>query len=771
MFKKDYEKLMIKTNEYKKDFKKLSDDSLSAKTKEFKERLRDGESLDSILPEAFAVVCEADRRILGLDPHDVQIMGGVVLHQGRVAEIKTGEGKSLVATMPAYLNALTGDGVHIVSVNEYLVERDYEEMKPMFEFLGITLGCVVSGMTQSEKIDAYKADITYVTNSELGFDYLRDNTAKNVSDVVQRSLNYVIIDEVDSVLIDEAKTPLIISRTSREDPLIYKLMNALVRDFEEGEFKEFSKIDALYDMDEKEKGDYTIDWKNKKAHFTEEGYRKIEEYFHIDNIADSKNIKLRHIANNALQANTVMLRNKDYIVSDKQVKLVDQFTGRVLDGRRYNAGLQQAIEAKENVEIKDDGKVLATITYQSFFNKYKKKAGMTGTAYTQKYEFEDIYYMDVVRIPTNKPVIRKDLQDVFFKTKEEKMYGLLTVVSEIYSKRQPILIGTTHIDDSEEISSLLSQNGIPHTVLNAKNHALEADIISRAGRYGSVTIATNMAGRGTDIKLDKRARDAGGLFVIGTQRHDSKRIDNQLIGRSGRQGDPGNSLFLLSLEDNLAKYYMGDYVKNSFNFNGKGINSINLEKAIDKAQEKVSGDHYAARKNIIKYDSINDEQRDFVYKYRKQVLFTNESGKFVKSLIKDLSHRIEKKYKTGEINNLELEVNNIYNRNTDLFSFSKNASVSNQIFDFFSSKVFNLKNVGDLNSFYKYHLLECIDKYWLIHLERIEELNSWIHFLSLGEQNPEIGYKYKIYDIFDSGIYEMEKEFIGKLCYFFNNKK
>lgn len=773
MFKKDYEKILKKVNKIKFDLEGLSDEELSGKTLEFKNRIEKGDSLDSLLPEAFAVVCEADKRILDMYPHDVQIMGGIVLHQGRVAELKTGEGKSLVATMPAYLNALKGEGVHVVSVNDYLVKRDYEELKPMYEFLGLSVGCVISGMTQSERRLAYDCDITYVTNSELGFDYLRDNTAKSINDVVQRSLNYVIIDEVDSILIDEAKTPLIISRSGKEDPLMYNLANLLIKDFEEGEYKEFSKIDALYDMEEDEDGDYTIDWKSKRAHFTERGYKKIEDYFHIDNISDPKNIRLRHIVNNALQANTVMMKNKDYIVDDKQVKLVDQFTGRVLDGRRYNSGLQQAIEAKEGVEIKDSGKVLATITYQSFFNKYKKKSGMTGTAYTQSYEFEDIYYMDVVQIPTNKPVIRKDHEDIFFENKQDKMRGLITIINEIYSKRQPILIGTTHIDDSEEISSILSRSGIPHTVLNAKNHALEADIISRAGRFGSVTIATNMAGRGTDIKLDDKAKDAGGLFVIGTQRHDSKRIDNQLIGRSGRQGDPGDSIFLLSFDDSLAKNYIGEknikVLSESFDFDGSGINSTTLDKAISRAQEKVSGDHYSARKNIIKYDAINDQQREKVYSFRRDLLFSDDVSSIVYGLINDFSNRIFDKYNDNKKSVKEDVINEINSiisdkdvRELELPS-NKRKAIVKELKEYIAGLIFNLKSVTNYDSFFRQNLLNTLDKYWLIHLERIEELNDWINLLSLGEQNPEIGYKEKVYEIFEEEIYEMEKEFLSSV--------
>ena len=573
----------------REDMVALSDEELRAKTDEYKKRLADGETLDDLLPEAFATVREAARRVLSMEHFRVQLIGGVILHQGRIAEMKTGEGKTLVSTLPAYLNALEGKGVHIVTVNDYLAKRDAEWMGKVHEFLGLTVGVVLNDMSREERQAAYNCDITYITNNELGFDYLRDNMVVRENQLVQRGLHYAIIDEVDSVLIDEARTPLIISGQSNKSTKLYELCDMLAKQLQRGEdLPEFSKMDAIMGIEQEETGDFIVNEKDKVVSLTQEGTKKVEEFFHIDNLSDPENLELQHNVILALRANNLMFRDQDYVVSDDQVLIVDSFTGRIMPGRRYSDGLHQAIEAKEHVQVKRESMTLANITFQNFFNKYDKKSGMTGTALTEEQEFRDIYGMDVVEIPTNKPIARKDLDDAVYKTKKEKYHAVVEEVKEAYAKGQPVLVGTITIDISEEISRLLSKEGIPHNVLNAKFHEKEAQIVAEAGRHGAVTIATNMAGRGTDIKLDDEAKAAGGLKIVGTERHESRRIDNQLRGRAGRQGDPGQSQFFISLEDDLMRLFGSEKLINMFNSLGvpenEQIQHKMLSDAIEKAQ-------------------------------------------------------------------------------------------------------------------------------------------------------------------------------------------
>ena len=614
-----------KIESYRDEYGKLSNDALRAKTDEFKKRLKEGETLDDILPEAYAVVREASKRVLGMEHYEVQLIGGIVLHQGRIAEMKTGEGKTLVATLPSYLNALKGEGVHIVTVNDYLANRDATEMGQIHNFLGLSVGVILHDMKDKQRRDQYNCDITYVTNNELGFDYLRDNMAMYKEQQVLRGLKYAIIDEVDSILIDEARTPLIISGQSGKSTKLYELCDVLVRRLERGEFKgEMTKIKAIMQEVEEEDGDYVVDEKNKIVNLTEEGVRKVEQFFHIDNYADVDNLELQHNVTLALRAHSLMTRDKDYVVKDGEILIVDEFTGRIMPGRRYSDGLHQAIEAKEHVEIKRESKTLATITFQNFFNKYDKKSGMTGTAMTEDKEFKETYQMDIVEIPTNKPILRVDLNDAVYKTKRGKFNAVINSIVESHSKGQPVLVGTISIETSEYLHKLLEARGIKHNVLNAKYHELEAQIVAEAGKHGAVTIATNMAGRGTDIKLDDEARAAGGLKIIGTERHESRRIDNQLRGRSGRQGDPGESRFYISLEDDLMRLFGQDRLMKIFNALGVDENMEldhkMLTNAIERAQKKIETNNYGIRSNLLKYDSVMNEQREIIYKDRNRVL-------------------------------------------------------------------------------------------------------------------------------------------------------
>ena len=601
--------LVDKVESYRDEMKALSDEELRGKTKEYKERLEKGETLDDLLPEAYATVREAASRVLGMEHYRVQIIGGIILHQGRIAEMKTGEGKTLVSTLPAYLNALEGKGVYIVTVNDYLAKRDSEWMGKVHEFLGLTVGVVLNDMSNDERRDAYNCDITYITNNELGFDYLRDNMVIYKEQLVQRGLHYAIIDEVDSVLIDEARTPLIISGQSGKSTKLYEACDILAQQLTRGEdVPEYSKMDAIMGIEQEETGDFIVNEKDKLVNLTQQGVEKVEKFFHIDNLADPENLEIQHNVILALRAHYLMFRDQDYVVKEDQVMIVDEFTGRIMPGRRYSDGLHQAIEAKEHVKVKRESKTLATITFQNFFNKFEKKAGMTGTALTEEKEFRDIYGMDVIEIPTNRPIARIDHQDAVYKTKKEKFKAVVEEVKEAHEKGQPVLVGTITIETSELISGMLKREGIPHTVLNAKFHEQEAEIVAQAGQHGAVTIATNMAGRGTDIKLDEDAREAGGLKIIGTERHESRRIDNQLRGRAGRQGDPGESQFFISLEDDLMRLFGSERLMSVFNAlgvpEGEQIQHKMLTSAIEKAQEKIEYNNYGSRKNLLEREHL-----------------------------------------------------------------------------------------------------------------------------------------------------------------------
>ena len=604
------------------EFEKLTDEQLQAKTPEFKERLANGETLDDILPEAYATVREAATRVLDMRHYRVQLIGGVILHQGRITEMRTGEGKTLVSTLPAYLNALEGKGVHIVTVNDYLAKRDAEWMGKVHEFLGLTVGVILNNMDNDERREAYNCDITYATNNELGFDYLRDNMVVYKEQLVQRSLHYAIIDEVDSVLIDEARTPLIISGQSGKSTKLYEMCDVFVRQLTKGTAKELSKMDILMNEEQQETGDYVVDEKDKNANLTEEGVRKAERFFQVENLADPDNLELQHNINLALRAHSLMHRDKDYVVKDDEVLIVDEFTGRIMPGRRFSDGLHQAIEAKEHVKVKRESKTLATITFQNFFNKYEKKSGMTGTALTEEKEFREIYEMDVVEVPTNKPIARIDYNDAVYKTKEDKFNAVVADIVEAHKKGQPVLVGTITIDTSEYLSAKLQKAGIPHKVLNAKFHELEAEIIADAGQKGAVTIATNMAGRGTDIKLGDGVTELGGLKIIGTERHESRRIDNQLRGRAGRQGDPGESRFYISLEDDLMRLFGSERIMGLFDAmpDGEQVEHKMLSSAIENAQKKIEGNNFGIRKNLLEFDRVNNEQSEVFYKVRRRVL-------------------------------------------------------------------------------------------------------------------------------------------------------
>ncbi|WP_343309822.1 preprotein translocase subunit SecA, partial [Blautia celeris] len=625
----------------------LSDDELRGKTREYKKRLEEGETLDDLLPEAFATVREAAKRVLNMEHYRVQLIGGIILHQGRIAEMKTGEGKTLVSTLPAYLNALEGKGVHIVTVNDYLAHRDAEWMGKVHEFLGLTVGVVLNSMKNDERRTQYACDITYVTNNELGFDYLRDNMVIYKEQLVQRDLHYAIIDEVDSVLIDEARTPLIISGQSGKSTRLYEVCDILAKQLERGEASgEMTKMTAIMGEEIIETGDFIVNEKDKIVNLTEQGVHKVEKFFSIENLADPENLEIQHNIILALRAHNLMFRDQDYVVKDDEVLIVDEFTGRIMPGRRYSDGLHQAIEAKEHVKVRRESKTLATITFQNFFNKYNKKSGMTGTALTEEKEFRDIYGMDVIEIPTNRPVARIDNDDAVYMTKKEKFNAVVEAIKEAHAKKQPVLVGTITIETSELLSRMLKREGIQHQVLNAKFHEMEAEIVAHAGEAGTVTIATNMAGRGTDIKLDDVSREAGGLKIIGTERHESRRIDNQLRGRSGRQGDPGESRFYISLEDDLMRLFGSEKLMSVFKSLGvaenEQIEHKMLSSAIEKAQKKIEGNNYGIRKNLLEYDQVNNEQREIIYKERRRVLDGENMRESIYKMITDtVEHAVD----------------------------------------------------------------------------------------------------------------------------------
>ena len=761
----------------------LSDEELRDKTKEYKKRLEEGETLDNLLPEAFATVREAARRVLGMEHYRVQLMGGVVLHQGRIAEMKTGEGKTLVSTLPAYLNALEGKGVHIVTVNDYLAKRDAEWMGKVHEFLGLTVGVVLNSMDNDERREAYNCDITYITNNELGFDYLRDNMVIYKEQLVQRGLHYAIIDEVDSVLIDEARTPLIISGQSGKSTSLYEACDILARQLVRGEeSQEFSKMDAIMGIEVEESGDFIVNEKDKVVNLTQDGVKKVEQFFKIDNLADPDNLEIQHNIILALRAHNLMFRDQDYVVQDDQVLIVDEFTGRIMPGRRYSDGLHQAIEAKEHVKVKRESKTLATITFQNFFNKYDKKAGMTGTALTEEKEFRDIYGMDVIVIPTNKPVIREDLQDAVYKTKKEKYHAVVEEVIKAHEKGQPVLVGTITIDISEEISRLLKKAGIQHKVLNAKFHEMEAEIVADAGLHGAVTIATNMAGRGTDIKLDDEARAAGGLKIIGTERHESRRIDNQLRGRSGRQGDPGESQFFISLEDDLMRLFGSEKLMEVFNTLGvpenEQIQHKMLTNAIEKAQMKIEGNNFGIRKNLLEYDQVMNDQREIIYEERRRVLNGESMRDVIYKMITDrventidicISSDIPKEdWNLTELNELLLPIIPLKPITVALTDEVKDVKelkhkLKEQAVKLYEAKEAEFPEPEALRELERVILLKVIDRKWMDHIDDMDQLRQGIGLQAYGQKDPLVEYKMSGFDMFDDMIANIQEDTVRLL--------
>ena len=739
----------------------LSDEELRGKTAEYKKRLAEGETLDDLLPEAYATVRESARRVLNMEHYRVQLIGGIILHQGRIAEMRTGEGKTLVSTLPAYLNALEGKGVHVVTVNDYLARRDSEWMGKVHEFLGLTVGCVLNSMDSEERRKQYNCDITYITNNEDGFDYLRDNMVIYKEQLVQRDLHYAIIDEVDSVLIDEARTPLIISGQSGKSTKLYEVCDILAKQLERGEASgEVTKMSAIMGEEITETGDYIVNEKDKVVTLTQDGVKKVEQFFQIDNLSDPENLEIQHNINLALRAHSLMHRDQDYVVKDDEVLIVDEFTGRIMPGRRYSDGLHQAIEAKEHVKVKRESKTLATITFQNFFNKYKKKAGMTGTALTEEKEFRDIYGMDVVEIPTNRPVLRKDLDDAVYMTKKEKFHAVVDEIEKAHEKGQPVLVGTITIETSELLSGMLKRRGISHKVLNAKFHELEAEIVAEAGRHGAVTIATNMAGRGTDIKLDDEAKAAGGLKIIGTERHESRRIDNQLRGRSGRQGDPGESRFYISLEDDLMRLFGSERLMSIFKSIGvaenEQIEHKMLSSAIEKAQMKIEGNNYGIRKNLLEYDQVNNEQREIIYKERRRVLDGESMRDSIFKMITDIvdntvdmcisDDQDTSEWNLQELNGLlipiiplpKIEISQKMKKN-ELKQMLKEQAV----------KLYEMKE-AEFPELERVILLKVIDRKWMDHIDDMDQLRQGIGLQAYGQKDPLVEYKMSAYEMFDA---------------------
>lgn len=747
----------------------LSDEELKGKTKEFKDRLNEGETLDDILPEAYAVVREAAWRSIGMRHYRVQLIGGIILHQGRIAEMRTGEGKTLVSTLPAYLNALSGKGVHIVTVNDYLAKRDAEWMGKVHEFLGLTVGVILNGMDNKERRAAYDCDITYVTNNELGFDYLRDNMVIYKEQLVQRGLNFAIIDEVDSVLIDEARTPLIISGQSGKSTKLYEACDILARQLERGEASgEFSKMNAIMGEDIEETGDFIVNEKEKAINLTEDGVKKVEKFFHIENLADPENLEIQHNIILALRAHNLMFKDQDYVVNaEGEVMIVDEFTGRIMPGRRYSDGLHQAIEAKEHVKVRRESKTLATITFQNLFNKFEKKSGMTGTALTEEKEFRDIYGMDVIEIPTNKPVQRKDLEDAVYKTKAEKYHAVVEEVKEAHATGQPVLVGTITIEVSELLSGMLKKEGIKHNVLNAKYHEQEAEIVADAGVHGAVTIATNMAGRGTDIKLDEDARAAGGLKIIGTERHESRRIDNQLRGRSGRQGDPGESRFYISLEDDLLRLFGSDRLMGAFNAlgvaDGEQLEHKMLSNAIETAQKKLETNNFGIRKNLLEYDQVMNEQREIIYGERRRVLDGESMRDTVYNMITEYVENITDRFASPEaaaedwdVKGLELNLHKIIPmmelpsekecidmRQKELKHLLKERAVKA-----YEVKEAEFPEAEQIRELERVVLLKVIDARWMDHIDDMDQLRQGIGLQAYGQRDPLVEYKMTGYNMF-----------------------
>ena len=764
------------------EMQKLSDEELKEKTKEFKERLAKGETLDDLLPEAFAVVREAAVRVLGMRHYRVQMIGGIILHQGRIAEMKTGEGKTLVSTLPAYLNALTGEGVHIVTVNDYLAKRDAEWMGKVHEFLGLTVGVVLNQMDNDERRAAYNCDITYVTNNELGFDYLRDNMVIYKEQLVQRGMKYALIDEVDSVLIDEARTPLIISGQSGKSTRLYEACDVLARQLERGEASgEFSKMNAIMGEEIEETGDFIVNEKEKNINLTEEGVKKVEKFFHIENLADPENLEIQHNIILALRAHNLMFRDKDYVVKDDQVLIVDEFTGRIMPGRRYSDGLHQAIEAKEHVKVKRESKTLASITFQNFFNLFDKKCGMTGTALTEETEFREIYGMDVVVIPTNRPVIRKDLQDAVYKTKREKLNAIVNAVEEAHATGQPVLVGTITIEASEELSRMLTKRGIQHKVLNAKFHELEAEIVADAGVHGAVTIATNMAGRGTDIKLDDEARAAGGLKIIGTERHESRRIDNQLRGRSGRQGDPGESKFYISLEDDLMRLFGSERLISMFNTlgipEGQEIEHKALTNAIESAQKKIESNNYGIRKNLLEYDRVMSEQREIIYEERLRVLNGESMRDMIYKMITDITENCVdicinddadiSDWDFNELNTLLIPTIPLQPLTPERVKKPKKNSLKQQLKEeavkLYEAKEAEFPEPEAIRELERVVLLKVIDRKWMDHIDDMEQLRQGVGLQAYGQRDPLVEYKMSGYEMFDEMTQNIREETVRLL--------
>jgi preprotein translocase subunit SecA len=760
----------------------LSDEQLRDKTKEFKKRLTQGETLDDLLPEAYATVREAARRILNTEHYRVQLIGGIVLHQGRIAEMRTGEGKTQTCLLPAYLNALEGRGVHVVTVNDYLAKRDAEWMGQVHEFLGLKVGVVLNDMKPEERREAYNCDITYVTNNELGFDYLRDNMVIYKEQLVLRELHYAVIDEVDSVLIDEARTPLIISGQSGKSTKLYEACDILAKQLTRGEdMEELTKMDAIMGVEREETGDFIVNEKDKVVNLTAQGVGKVERFFQIENLADPENLEIQHNIILALRAHNLMFRDQDYVVKDDQVLIVDEFTGRIMPGRRYSDGLHQAIEAKEHVKVKRESKTLATITFQNFFNKFEKKAGMTGTALTEEKEFRDIYGMDVVAIPTNKPVARIDHQDSVYKTRKEKLKAILHAVQEAHAKGQPVLVGTINIDASEELSGILKRNGIEHKVLNAKFHEMEAEIVADAGIHGAVTIATNMAGRGTDIKLDEEARAAGGLMIIGTERHESRRIDNQLRGRSGRQGDPGESRFYISLEDDLMRLFGSDRMIAMFNAlgipEGQEIEHSALTKAIETAQKKIENNNFGIRKSLLEYDQVMNEQREIIYEERRRVLDGESMRDAIYKMITDITENCVdicigddtefEDWDFNELNTLLLPTIPLQPVTAARVNKPKKNSLKQQLKEeavkLYESKEAEFPEPEAIREIERVILLKVIDRKWMDHIDDMDQLRQGAGLQAYGQKDPLVEYKLNGYEMFDDMTQNIKEETVRLL--------
>ena len=778
--------IVDKIESYRDDMMALSDSELRGKTDEFKERLANGETLDDIMPEAYAVVREATRRVINQEHYRVQLMGGIILHQGRIAEMRTGEGKTQTCLLPAYLNALTGKGVHVVTVNDYLAHRDATWMGQIHEFLGLTVGCVLNSLEKEERQKAYQCDITYVTNNELGFDYLRDNMVVYKNQLVQRDLNFAIIDEVDSILIDEARTPLIISGQSGKSTKLYEACDVLARQLHRGTAKELTKMDIIMKEEYTEDGDFIVNEKEKVVNLTAQGVSKVESFFHIENLADPENLEIQHNVILALRAHNLMFRDQDYVVKDDQVLIVDEFTGRIMPGRRFSDGLHQAIEAKERVKIKRESKTLANITFQNFFNKYAKKCGMTGTALTEEQEFRDIYGMDVVEVPTNRPVARIDYEDAVYKTRNGKYLAVLDEIIESQKKGQPVLVGTITIEASEELSRLLSKNGVKHRVLNAKFHEQEAEIVAEAGISGNVTIATNMAGRGTDIKLDDIAKAAGGLKIIGTERHESRRIDNQLRGRSGRQGDPGESRFFISLEDDLMRLFGSQTMMNMFNRMGIGetdrIQHKLLSKAIETAQKKIESNNYGIRKNLLEYDQVMNDQREIIYNERRKVL-DGESmrdtiismtksvvDKFVSLCVSDEQPCTE--WDLNELNQILLPVIPIQpvelTESERVSRITKDQLVERlqkEAVEVYEKKEREFPDAEQIRELERVVLLKVIDKKWMDHIDDMDQLRQGIGLQAYGNKDPKVEYRISGFDMFDEMTAAIQEDTVKLLTH------